>query len=276
MTQPELVITGGPGRLRTTSLREVWLFREVLWAFSSRQVKVRYKQAAVGISWAVIQPVATAGLFAVFLGRIARLPSEGVSYLVFALAGMVVWSYFAAATTGATESLVADQALLRKVYFPREILPLALVGASLVDLAPALLTFLVVAVVSGHPPGVQWLALWLPVLLVIVSAASAGLLLSALNVYYRDARFVVPFALQLGLFASPVIYSVQQVPARWRTVYVISNPIACAIDGLRRTALHHRWPDLAVSLASLSWALALLVCTYAIFKRLERSFADRV
>src|ERR1700737_1534509 len=131
---PMVEVWGGPGGLSSESLVELWRFREVLWAFIVRHIKVKYKQAAVGVGWAVVQPVLSALLFAVFLGKLAKIPSEGVPYLLFALAGMIAWTYFSTAAGSAMESLIADQALLRKVYFPREILPLASVGAALVDL----------------------------------------------------------------------------------------------------------------------------------------------
>jgi lipopolysaccharide transport system permease protein len=274
--KPELVVTGGRGRLTAACAAELWAFREVLSAFAIRQIKVRYKQATVGIGWAVIQPVLSAAVFAVFLGRVAKLPSEGSSYLVFALAGMVLWGYFSAAAAGAMESLVTDQAILRKIYFPREVLPLASVAAALVDLAAAAFTFLVVATIGRHAPGIQWLALPVPVVLVVLAATSVGVLFAALNVYYRDMRFLLPFILQLGMFVSPVVYSVQQVPSRWRTLYTAANPVAAAIDSLRRIVLHHQWPDVTVVSVAFVWAVVALALSYSLFKRLERSFADRV
>ncbi len=271
-----LEIRGGPGCISLAALRELWLFREVLAAFVVRHVKVRYKQAAVGIGWAILQPVIAAALFAVFLGRLVDVPSEGSPYLLFALAGMVAWNYFSSAAGAAIDSLVTDQALIRKVYFPREVLPLASVAAAVVDFLAALATLLVAAWLYGAAPAVQWLALPLSLLLLVLAAAAFGLGLSAVNVYYRDVRYAVPFLLQIGLFASPVVYSLSAVPEGWREPYAILNPIAAAIDGVRRVVLHHEWPDVTLTAGAFAWTLLLLLAGYTCFKRLERGFSDRI
>jgi lipopolysaccharide transport system permease protein len=273
---PVVEVRGGPGRLSKESLVELWHFREVLWAFVVRHVKVKYKQAAVGIGWSVVQPVFSAVLFAIFLGRLANIPSEGVPYLLFALDGMIAWTFFSSAAGSAMESLVADQALLRKVYFPREILPMAAIGAGLVDLLIGLLTLVVAAALFGIWPSLAWLALPLPLLVLIISATAVGLGVSALNVYYRDVRYTLPFVLQLGLFVSPVVYPLGLVPPAWRTLYAIANPVASAIDGLRRIVLHQSPPDWGITLGALVWSLLLLMGAAFLFKRLERSLADRV
>lgn len=274
--KPVLVVRGGPGGASRDSLRELWAYHEVLSAFVVRQVKVRYKQAAVGIGWAVIQPAISAGIFALFLGRLAHVSSDGAPYMLFVLAGTVSWGYFSASAGGAMESLVTDQAMLRKVYFPREILPLAAVGAALVDLVPGLATLIVVAALYGVTPALAWVLLPVPVLLLALFAAGLGLALSSLNVYYRDVRYALPFVLQLGLFASPVVYPLSVVPDSWRTLYAIANPVAAAIDGLRRIVLHGQWPQAGVTLGALAWSLALVGIGYLLFKRLERGFSDRV
>jgi lipopolysaccharide transport system permease protein len=274
--KPILDVEGGPGRISRDALRELWVFREVLWAFAVRQVKVKYKQAAIGVGWAVVQPIAAAGIFALFLGRFANLTSEGAPYLLFALCGTVVWTYFSGSASSAAESLVTDSALLRKVFFPREVLPLAAILAGLVDLVPALATLIVAALLYGIAPGLTWLALPLVLAIVVLFAAGFGLGLSGVNVYYRDVRYVLPFVLQLGLFASPVVYSLASVPAAWRDVYAVVNPLAAAIDGLRRIVLHDEWPQLAITFGALGWCLVLVVGGYALFKRLERGFADRI
>lgn len=273
---PLLEIEGGPGRASLGALRELWSFREVVAAFVVRQVKVKYKQAAIGIGWSVIQPVASAALFAVFLGRLAHVSSDGAPYFLFALAGMVAWTTFSNAAAGSMESLVADQMMLRKVYFPREVLPLAAVGAVLVDIVPALLTVAVGAAFYGVYPALSWLLLPLPVLLLALTALGLGLGLSAVNVYYRDVRYVLPFALQLGLFASPVVYPLSVVPETWRTLYAIANPVAGAIDSLRRVVVHGQWPDPVILGGAFAWSLVLICGGYVLFKRLERGFSDRV
>jgi lipopolysaccharide transport system permease protein len=273
---PVLDVVAGPGRVTRATLHELWVFREVLEAFAVRQVKVKYKQAAVGVGWVVIQPVLSAALFAVFLGHVAKLGSEGQPYLLFALAGMVVWSYFSTATGQAMESCVTDASLLRKIYFPREVLPLAAVGAALVDLVPGLLTLFIASFIYGIPPHYTWVALFLPFGVVVVLAAALGFLFAGINVYYRDVRYALPFLLQVGLFASPVIYSLSLVPSSWRGAYAILNPVAGSIDGVRRIVLHHTWPVWSYTFGGLAWSLLLLVGGYALFKRLERGFSDRV
>jgi len=274
--KPEIEVTGGPGGVSVAALRELWLYREVLTAFVARHVKVKYKQAAIGIGWAVVQPVIASVLFAIFLGRLAGVESEGAPYFLFALAGMVAWAYFSGAAGQGMESLVADQVLLRKVYFPREILPLASVSAALVDLLPALGVLAVAACAYGHWPTLEWLALPLPVLLLALAAAGVALAVSAANVYYRDVRYALPFVLQVGLFASPVVYPLSAVPDGWREAYAIVNPVAAAIDALRRIVVHGEWPDLVITAGAFAWTLVLVVGGYAFFKRLERGFADRV
>jgi homopolymeric O-antigen transport system permease protein len=272
---PVLEVVGGPGRLSRESVRELWQFREVLWAFVLRQVKVRYKQAAVGIGWAVIQPVLAALVFALFLGRYSNVSSEGVPYLLFALAGMVGWSYFSSATASASESLVTNQALLRKIYFPREVLPLSASLAGVLDLVLGVVVLVVATFAYGISPELSWLAVPLPLVLLVVATSAFGTGLSAINVYYRDVRYALPFVLQLGLFVSPIAYPLGVVPASWRTAYAILNPVAAAVDSLRRIVVHGRWPDFPVLLASLAWSAFLLLVLYAFFKRLERGFSDR-
>jgi lipopolysaccharide transport system permease protein len=274
--KPVVRIRGGPGKLSADSFRELWSFREVLWAFSTRHVKVKYKQAAIGVGWAVLQPVVAAALFALFLGRLVNVPSEGAPYLLFALAGMVLWIYFAGAAGAASESLISEQALVRKVYFPRELLPLGAIGAAVVDLAPALVTLGAVAALYGVTPAASWVAIPVVVLLLVLFAAAVGLGLSAINVYYRDVRYVLPFILQVGLFATPVVYPLGVVPATWRELYAVLNPVAAAIDGLRRIVVHGAWPDGVVTAGAFAWTLVLLAGGYALFKRLERGFSDRI
>jgi lipopolysaccharide transport system permease protein len=271
-----LEVTGGPGRLSRESARELWAFREVWAAFVVRQIRVRYKQAVVGIGWAVIQPVLSAVVFTIFLGHVAHVSSDGSPYLLFSLAGTVAWSYFSMAASAGMESVVMDSQLLRKVYFPREVLPLAAITASLVDFVPGLVTLLVTSFAFGIAPAVQWLALPIPIVILVLSAAALSIGLSGVNVYYRDVRYALPFLLSIGLFASPVVWSLDAVPPPWRTIYAIVNPIAAAIDSLRRIVAHHQWPSLIVSVGALTWAFVLCVGGAILFKRLERGFADRV
>jgi lipopolysaccharide transport system permease protein len=276
VAKPVLEVVGGPGRLSRDSFRELWHFRDVQLAFAARQLKVRYKQALVGAGWVVLQPLIAAGIFALFLGRYANVPSEGLPFFLLALAGMAAWTYFSSAVNTGAESLVANQNLVRKIFFPREILPLTPVLSGLVDLAIALVVLVVATFAYGIGPAVAWLALPVPVLIIVLFTAACALGLGALNVYYRDVRYVLPFALQLGLFASPVAYPLSLIPAGWRDVYAIANPVAAAIDALRRIVLHGEWPDAGATAGALGWSLVLLALAALLFKRLERGFADRV
>lgn len=274
--KPVLEIVGGPGGVTQSSLRELWAFRDVYTAFTLRQVKVKYKQAAIGVGWAVFQPLVSALLFTVFLGRLVHVPSDGMPYLVFALLGMACWSYFSGAASSAMESLVADQAIIRKIYFPRELLPLAAVSSSLLDFAVGLAVALTAAWSYGYDPGITWLALPLPALLLVLTATALGLGVSSLNVFYRDVRYAVPFLLQLALFATPVFYPLSQVPASWREPYAIAYPPAAAIDATRQIVGDRAWPDLTVFGAALAWVSVLVLLSYVLFKRLERQLADRI
>jgi len=263
-------------RLTLENLRELWSYREVFLAFAIRHFKIRYKQAAIGVGWSLIQPVFAAALFALFLGRFAHLSSEGRPYFLFALAGMVPWTFFSMALSSSAESLIRDASMVRKVYFPREILPLSAVAAAMADLPAALVVLLGLDLATGGRPSLTWLLIPLPVFLLLLTASSLGLILSALNVYYRDVRHALPFLLQVIMFSSPVIYSLSIVPARWRTLYEAVNPIATAIEDLRRLVLHNSWPDPWVNAWALLSLLVLLVVGYFIFLSLQRDFADHL
>nr|MDQ3822493.1 ABC transporter permease [Actinomycetota bacterium] len=273
--KPVLEVTGGPGRLTRESFRELWHFREVQLAFAARQLKVRYKQAVVGAGWVVLQPLIAAGIFALFLGRYANISSEGVPFFLLALAGTAAWGYFTSAVNTGAESLVANQSLLRKIFFPREILPLTPVLSGLVDFAIAFGVLVVATFAFGIAPAVTWIALPVPVVVLVLFGAACALGLSSLNIYYRDVRYVLPFVLQLGLFATPVAYPLSLIPSAWREAYAILNPVAAAIDALRRIVLHGRWPDPTITVGALLWSLVLLTLAALLFKRLERGFADR-
>lgn len=275
-TLDEVVIEGGRARLGWADFREFISFREVLYAVAWRRIKIRYKQAAFGIGWAVAQPLLASLVFAIFVGRVSQVGSEGVRYYEFAITGMVAYTFFSnIATTGLT-SLVVDAFLLRKVYFPRAIMPVSSVLSAGFDLIPALAVVLVVDAVSVRSPGVEWLALPIPLLLVAIFGLGLSLFTSSINLYYRDLGYVFPFALQISLFVSPVIYSLQAVPSSWQPAYSALNPIAPAIDGLRRVLLHGEWPAWGQTGWAFLFSTSVLVAGYAWFKWLEPGFADRV
>ena len=245
-------------------------------AFASRQVRVKYKQAAIGLAWVLIQPLIATLLFTVVLGKLAHVSSEGAPYLLFALCGMVAWGFFAEALSVGADSVVTDAALLRKVYFPREVLPAGAIAASFVDFVPSFGLLLVFELGYGKWPTLQWLALPIVPIVLLVGSFAYVLLPAALNVFYRDVRYALPFFVQLGLFASPVVYSLTEIGQPYRDIFIIINPVACAVDAERRIFLHHEWPHLALTFASVGWSLLLGVLTYYAFKKLERGFADRV
>jgi ABC-type polysaccharide/polyol phosphate export permease len=271
------VVTAGAGLggLRR-NIAEAWAFRDVMLAFASRQIRVKYKQAAIGLTWVVIQPLIAALLFTVVLGKLSHVSSEGAPYLLFALCGMVAWGFFSEGLSVGSESVIADAPLLRKVYFPREVLPFAAVFVALVDFLPSFVLLVVFEFAYGRLPTLQWLALPVVPVVLFVGSLTYVLLPAALNVFYRDVRYVLPFIVQIGLFATPVVYSLDEIGQPFRDLFVVFNPAACAIDAVRRIFLHHQWPQVGLTVACLGWSLLLGTVTYYGFKRLERSFADRV
>jgi lipopolysaccharide transport system permease protein len=277
VAKPVVEISPERRSLTFANLRELWDFREVLWAFTVRAVKVKYKQAVIGVGWALFQPSLAALVFALIFGHLAKLPTQGdTPYLLFALAGMTCWTYVNTAITTASQSLVTDETLLRKVYFPREVIPLGSIGAALVDFAPALVVLFAVAAGYGEWPALSWVTLPVLLFILIATASAASLALGGLNVYYRDVKHAVPFLLQMGLFASAVVYPLSLLNEPWATIYGIANPVAGTIDGVRRVVTEGAWPDPVLTAGGLAWALVLLVVCYALFERLERDFGDRV
>lgn len=256
-------------------LGDVWSYRELLGFLVWRDVKVRYKQAALGIAWAVIQPLMAMVVFSIFFGRLARMPSDGLPYPVFAYAGLLPWQLFAHAMTESSNSLVGSQHLITKVYFPRLVIPMAAVLAGLVDFAIALVILFVMMAGFRVAPGPGLIALPAFLLLAVASALAVGLWLSALNVRYRDIRHIVPFLTQLGLFVTPVVYPSTLVPEPWRWVYGL-NPMAGVVEGFRWALLGSGdgpSPMLAVSVGVVA---VLLISGLWYFRRAERTFADLV
>jgi ABC-type polysaccharide/polyol phosphate export permease len=275
--KPVVAISPASRSLSVATLRELWEFREVLWAFAVRAVKVKYKQAVIGVGWALIQPILAALVFALIFGRLAKLETgDGSPYLLFVLCGMTCWTYTNTAITTAAQSLVTDQTLLRKVYFPREVIPFGAIVAALVDFGPALGVLLVVAAMYGEYPALSWVLLPVLLLTLVILAAGVSLILAGLNVYYRDVKHAIPFLLQLGLFASAIVYPLSLIDEPWATVYGIANPIAGVIEGVRQTVSAGNWPDPLLTVGGLVWASVVFVAGYALFERLERNFGDRV
>jgi homopolymeric O-antigen transport system permease protein len=263
--------TRGFGRLLAP--RELWRFRDVALQIAARDVKVRYRQTVLGAAWAVLQPVGTMVVFSVFFGRLAHLSSEGASYPLFSLSALVPWTYFSTALLLGSDSLVANGPLVSKVYFPRIFIPAGVVAAGLVDLTVAFIVLLVVAAASGAHLSVALLALPLLVAVTVAVALGVSAGLSALNVRYRDVRYVVPFAVQLWLFATPIAYPSTLLHPPWRTVAAI-NPMTGVVEGFRWAVLGTpAAPWTLIGISALSAAL-FLVAGLLYFDRVERRFAD--
>lgn len=263
------------GFSRVLAPRELWRYRELAAQIAVRDVTVRYRQTALGAAWAVLQPVGFMIVFSLFFGRVAGVASNGIPYALFALAALVPWTYFSNALLLGSESLVANSALVSKIYFPRIFIPGGVVAAGFVDLAISLVILFVVVFLWGFTPGVG--VLLLPVLVLVAAAAALGVAsaLSALNVRYRDVRYVVPFAIQMWLFATPIAYPSSLISEPWRTLTAI-NPMVGVVEGFRWGALgtgNAPWALMGISSAS---AFVLLVAGLAYFDRVERGFADFV
>ncbi len=257
------------------NLREVWRYRELLAFLTWRDVKVRYAQAALGVSWAILQPLLTMVIFSVIFGRLAKLPSEGIPYPVYSYVALLPWQLFAGSMQRAGTSLVSNSRLLTKVYFPRLIIPISAVGAGLVDFGIAF--GILLGLMAWYQIPLSWTMLYLPLflLLALLTAVAVGLWLSALNVKYRDVTHAIPFIIQAWMYASPVAYSAEIVPEGfWRIVYGI-NPLAGVIQGFR-------WALLGVGELDSLMAVSVLVVFILLFsglyyfKRMESTFADVV
>ena len=254
-------------------LGDVWAYRELLYFLALRDVKVRYKQTAIGAAWAVLQPLIVTAVFALVFGRLARLPSDGVPYALFALAGLVPWTAFASSLQGASLSPVNNVNLVGKVYFPRLCLPLAAALAGLVDLAVSLVVLIVVALLYGVVPGAGMLVLPGLVVLLLLACLGPALWLAAVNVRYRDVRQVIPFLVQVLLFASPVVYPSTLIEGPLRYLYAL-NPVVGVVEGFRWAVLGTGRDVLAVvGVSALSAALIAVGGAY-FFRRAERGFAD--
>jgi lipopolysaccharide transport system permease protein len=267
-----------PGGWWAIPFREIWEYRELLYFLVWRDVKVRYKQTVIGVAWAVLQPVLTMAIFWLFLGKLARLPSNGLPYPVFYFSGLVPWSYFAYSLTTTTNTVVGNQVLLTKVYFPRLILPISSVLSGLVDFAIGFVLLLIVTLGYHIVPGPS--ILWLPALLFLAmcTALGVGLWLSALNALYRDVRYLMGFLVQFWMFASPLLYPSSLVTdhyPRWAWLYGL-NPMAGVIDGFRWALTGHGQPPGLLLLASSVSVVIVLVSGMMFFYRMEGTMADLV
>lgn len=256
-------------------LAELWAYRDLVYFFVWRDIKVRYKQTVIGAAWAILQPVLTMLVFSLFFGKLAKIPSEGLPYAIFYYSALLPWTYFATAMQGATNIVVENQRVITKIYFPRVALPISSVLSGLLDFAISFGVLLVL--MSYYRMAPTRAVIWLPffTLLAVMTALGVGLWLSALNAMYRDVRYVVPFLVQFWMFASPVAYPSSLVPAKWRWLYGL-NPMAGVIEGFRWALTGHGQPPNILLLAS-SLAVVLLVLSGLIYYHaVEGTIADVV
>lgn len=257
---------------RTLDLREVWAYRELFWVLVAKDIKVRYKQTVLGVGWAVIQPVATMLLFSLVFGRLAKIPSDGFPYPIFVYAGLLPWTFFAGSISSSSSSLVGQQQLISKVYFPRLIIPLSSVGAGLIDFAISAVVMLLLMVYFGVGWSINMLAVPFLILAVILVALGVGTLLAALTVTYRDFRYVIPFMVQFWMFATPVVYPASLFPEKWQWVLYL-NPMSGLIEGFRSAFLGRVFDVEGLLISSVS-ALFLFLAGVFYFEKMERRFAD--
>jgi lipopolysaccharide transport system permease protein len=262
------------GRSERHYWRDLWSYRELFLFLAWRDILVRYKQAVIGVAWSVLRPLLTMVIFTIVFGKLAKLPSDGVPYPILVIAAMLPWHFFASAVSEGSNSLIQNANIISKVYFPRVIVPLSAVVVSLVDFLISFALLLALMVWYQFTP--DWRILFLPAFLILAVVVSIGplLWLAALNVQYRDFRYVVPFLIQLGLFISPVGFSSSIIPERWRLIYSL-NPMVGVIDAFRWSVLGGQTPLYVPGLAlSLATAVLLLVSGIWYFRKTERSFAD--
>jgi homopolymeric O-antigen transport system permease protein len=254
-------------------LRELWEYRELLFFFVWRDIKVRYRQTVMGALWAIIQPFFTMVIFSLFFGRLAKIPSDGLPYPVFSYAALVPWTFFATALNQASNSLVASAQMVKKIYFPRLSLPIATVLASVVDFVLAFIVLLGMMLFYGLVPTIN--VLWLPffLLLALVTSLGVSLWLSAMNVQFRDVHYTIPFLTQAWLFMTPIAYPSSLLPEPWRTLYGL-NPMAGVVEGFRWALLGTDTPPGSMTLVSAVVALILFISGAFYFRRMEQGFAD--
>ena len=271
---PRTLLTPSRGWV-SLKLGELWEYRELLYFFIWRDVKVRYKQTALGIAWAVLQPFFTMVVFSLFFGGLAKVPSDGVPYPIFAYTGLLPWTFFAHGVTQSANSLVTNANLVNKVYFPRMAIPIAAVLSGLADLLPAFVVLIGMMFYYGIVPSTQ--IIWLPafMLLATIAALGVGIGLAAINVHFRDVRHTVPFLVQSWLFLTPIAYPSSLVPEPWKALYAL-NPMVGVVEGFRWALLATEPAPGPILWISAAAAIVVLVVTALYFRRLERTFADVV
>jgi lipopolysaccharide transport system permease protein len=270
---PTILITP-PKKLVPIDFKELWAYRELLYIFTWRDAKVRYKQTALGAAWAIIQPLFTMVVFSIFFGGLAQIPSEGIPYPLFSLAALLPWTLFAEGLTRSTMSMITNQNIMTKVYFPRLIMPFSGILSPLVDFVVAFSILILMMVYYGFAPTLNVVFLPLFIVFAVITSLSVGLWLSALNVKYRDFQYTIPFLIQIWLFTSPVVYPSSLLPEKWQILYGL-NPMAGVIEGFRWALLGTNPPG-AMIWVSLGVVIVLLVTGAFYFRRVEQYFADIV
>jgi lipopolysaccharide transport system permease protein len=260
---------------RHINLREIWRYRELLYFFTWRDIKVRYKQTVIGVLWAVIQPFLTMVVFSVFFGRLAKIPSEGIPYPVFVYTGLLPWTYFSQSLSRSSESIVSSANLIRKVYFPRLVTPISASLSALVDFFISFAILLALMVYYKFLPTTGVFLFPVLVLLTFLCSTGIGFWLSALNVMYRDIRYAVPFVVNLGMFLTPVIYPVSIIPERYSWILYL-NPMAGIIESFRATILGYKSIPVFGLIFSVGITLLCFVSGVFYFRRMEKTFADVV
>ncbi len=270
--KPYLIIQPQKG-WKLINFKELWEYRDLLYLLISRNIKVRYKQTVLGGLWAIIQPFFMMIVFSVFFGLLAKVPSDGVPYPIFNYSGMIAWTYFANALTGASNSLIAEAGLVSKVYFPRMIAPLAPVFANLLDFAVSFVILIAMMFFYQVYPNRYVLLLPFLVILVMFAAAGTGMFLAALNAKYRDIQYTVPFIIQFWMFATPIVYPVSMLPEKYHLIYAI-NPMVGIIEGFHSALIGTVTFPTQLILVSVGVSIILFIVGAFYFKRTERFFAD--
>jgi lipopolysaccharide transport system permease protein len=271
---PTIIINSKKG-LAFINFKELWAYRELLYFLTWRDIKVRYKQTVIGFAWAIIQPLLMMVVFSLFFGKLANVPSENIPYPLFSYAAVLPWTLFASSITRSSNSLIQDANLLQKVYFPRLLMPLASIFSPLVDFAIAFIILIGLMIYYAYYPTVIMLWIIPFLLLELMLALGIGLWLSAINVEYRDVAYAIPFLVQLGLFASPVVYSSTFVPERFQTAYGLINPMAGIIEGFRWATLGTQPPNFLL-IPSVAIIIVILFTGALYFRSREKAFADVV
>lgn len=270
-----VIVIRPPGSKVSLNIRELWAYRELVYFLIWRDIKVRYKQTIIGFAYAIIQPVFMMVVFSLFFGTLAKIPSGGIPYPLFNYAALLPWTLFANSVTRSSNSLVQDSGLVQKVYFPRLLMPISGILSPLVDFFIAFIVLIGLMLYFGYFPSLMML--WIIPLLImeLMLAAGAGLWLSAINVQYRDVVYIVPFGIQLLLFASPVVYSSTFIPARFQAAYGLINPMSGIIEGFRWAILGTAAPS-RLMIASVGIIIIILISGFFYFRRREKIFADVV